>query len=185
MTLIVCVFATAALTPSPAFAASPAELVSQFRAQHGEGKVTTDAGLTEVAREQAVAMAAKDELSHDVAGPFTRRIAKAKVGSAGENVAYGYTDFPRTLNQWINSPSHRHNLLLHGASLFGVASAKSVSGKTYWAMAIGAPEDKPKRDKKPARVAGGAKSHTAKREAPATSPAPKRDCTIRMLGMCI
>ncbi|WP_022721180.1 CAP domain-containing protein [Rhodopseudomonas sp. B29] len=171
----------------PAFAASPAELVSQFRAQHGEGKVTVDAGLTEVAREQAVAMAAKDELSHEVAGPFTRRIAKAKVGSAGENIAYGYTDFPRTLNQWINSPPHRRNLLLHGASLFGVASAHSASGKTYWAMAIGAPEDKPKREKKPARVAGhgAAATHTAKREAPAARPAPKRDCTIRMLGMCI
>ena len=72
-----------------------------------------------------------------------------------------------------------------GASRLGVASARSASGKTYWAMAIGAPEEKPKPAKKPARVAGQkAASHAAKRETP-SAPAVKRDCTIRMLGMCI
>ena len=52
-------------------------------------------------------------------------------------------------------------------------------------MAIGAPEEKPKPAKKPAPVAGQkAASHAAKRETP-SAPAVKRDCTIRMLGMCI
>jgi hypothetical protein len=35
-------------------------------------------------------MAAKDNLSHEVLGSFTRRIAPARAGCAAENIAYGY-----------------------------------------------------------------------------------------------
>jgi uncharacterized protein YkwD len=118
--------------------ADPAEMISNFRTQHGEGRVTSDAALTRMAHEQAAAMAAKDLLDHNSAlAPFSSRIAAVKYRRAAENIAYGYDDFPKTLDQWIDSPEHRKNLLLSGATKVGVASARSPTTKrTYWAMVI-------------------------------------------------
>src|SRR5438477_7215149 len=135
------------LVAAPAMAAeSPAELISGYRLKHGEVRVVRDATLDRIALEQARTMAAKNNLSHEVLGPFTRRIAPAGAGRAAENIAYGYESFEKTLGQWIDSSGHRKNLLLHNASRVGVASARDASGKrTYWAMVIaGDYEPKPK-----------------------------------------
>jgi len=143
------------LAALPAVAAeSPAELISSFRLKHGEVRVVRDATLDRIAMDQARAMAAKDDLSHETLGPFNRRIAPAGAGRAAENIAYGYDNFEKTLGQWIDSAGHRKNLLLHNASRIGIASAKNASGKrTYWAMEIaGDYEPKPgkgTKDKEP------------------------------------
>lgn len=126
------------LLSAPALAdESPAALISDFRLMHGEVSVVRDATLDLIALEQARAMAAKNDLSHEALGPFTSRIAPARAGRAAENIAYGYDGFKQTLSQWIGSPGHRKNLLLHNASRVGIASAKDASGKrTYWTMVI-------------------------------------------------
>ncbi len=171
------------LLTSPVRAAeSPAELISSFRLKHGEVRVTRDATLDRIALEQARAMAAKDNLSHEVLGSFSRRIAPAHAGRAAENIAYGYESFEKTLGQWINSSGHRRNLLLHDASRVGIASAKDASGKrTYWAMVIaGDYEPKPgkgKRDVEPL---------VAVRHEAAPSRRPKSgDCHIKVFSLCI
>jgi uncharacterized protein YkwD len=51
---------------SAAAESSPAEMISDFRVQHGERHVTMDATLSRIALEQAKAMAAKDTLDHEV-----------------------------------------------------------------------------------------------------------------------
>src|SRR5215475_9289939 len=171
------------LLAAPAIAAeSPAEQISAFRLKHGEVRVVRDATLDRIAMEQARAMAAKDELSHDVLGPFGRRVAPAKAGSAAENIAYGYDSFEKTLGQWIDSSGHRRNLLLRNASRVGIASARNASGKrTYWAMVIaGDYEPKPgkgKKDKEPVVA--------VKREAAPASKPKSSDCHIRVLSLCI
>lgn len=126
------------LMTSPAVAGeSPAELISDFRLMHGEVAVVRDETLDRIALEQARAMAAKNELSHETLGPFTSRIASARARRAAENIAYGHDGFKQTLSQWIGSSGHRKNLLLHNASRVGIASAKDASGKrTYWTMVI-------------------------------------------------
>src|SRR3954462_13203173 len=89
------------LLAAPAMAAeSPAELISGFRLKHGEVRVVRDATLDRIALEQAQAMTAKEDLSHEVLGPFPRRIAPARAGRAAENIAYGYESFEKTLLQW-------------------------------------------------------------------------------------
>lgn len=171
------------LLAAPATAAeSPAELISRFRLKHGEVRVVRDATLDRIAMEQARAMAAKDNLSHDVLGPFTRRVAPAGAGRAAENIAYGYESFEKTLGQWIDSSGHRKNLLLRNASRVGVASARDASGKrTYWAMVIaGDYEAKPPRgrkDKEPVVA--------VKREAAPASRAKSSTCTIKVFSLCI
>jgi hypothetical protein len=134
---------------------TPAELISSFRLKHGEVKVERDSTLDRIAREQARAMAEKDDLSHEVLGSFSSRIAPSQAGRAAENIAYGYDTFDKTLGQWIASSEHRKNLLLHNASRIGIASATDASGKrTYWAMEI-AGDYEPKRGKKDRLIAEG------------------------------
>ena len=169
------------LLAAPAMAAeSPAKLISGFRVEHGEVRVVRDATLDRIALEQARAMAAKDDLSHEVLGPFTRRIAPARAGRAAENIAYGYESFEKTLDQWIDSSGHRKNLLLHNASRVGVASAKDASGKrTYWAMVIAGDYEPPKgkRDRE-SLVA-------VKREAKPLGRPKSNGCHIKVLSLCI
>src|ERR1700744_4815258 len=133
--------------PLSAQAATPAEMISGYRLAHGEGKVKTDTALYRIAEEQAKAMAARDELDHSVLRPFSARVTQLGPVKSAENIAYGYDNFPKTLDQWIDSSGHRYNLLMHGASRVGIASARSAkSGRTYWAMVIAAPE--PKQEKR-------------------------------------
>jgi cysteine-rich secretory family protein len=172
------------LTGPVVAAESPAELISGFRLKHGEVRVVRDGTLDRIALEQARAMAAKNDLSHEVLGPFTRRVAPAGAGRAAENIAYGYESFEKTLGQWIDSSGHRKNLLLHNASRVGIASARDASGKrTYWAMVIaGDYEQKPKgkkdkRNKEPLVA--------VKREAKPSAKPKSSGCHIKLLGLCI
>jgi hypothetical protein len=171
------------LLTAPVMAAeSPADLISNFRLKHGEVRVVRDATLDRIALDQAQAMAAKDNLSHEALGSFARRIAPARAGRAAENIAYGYEGFEKTLGQWIDSSGHRKNLLLHNASRVGIASAKDASGKrTYWTMVIAGDyqpkPDKRKRDLEPLVA--------VKREAAPSGRPKSSDCHIKVLGLCI
>jgi hypothetical protein len=173
------------LLAAPAMAAeSPAELISSFRLKHGEVRVVRDATLDRIALDQARAMAAKDDLSHEVLGSFNGRIAPAGAGRAAENIAYGYESFEKTLGQWIDSSGHRKNLLLHNASRVGVASARDASGRrTYWAMVIAGdyePKSKGKRDKRDREPLVA-----VVREAKPSGRSKSSGCHIKVLSLCI
>jgi uncharacterized protein YkwD len=162
-------------------AEQPAALISSYRLKHGEVRVVRDVTLDRIAQEQARAMAAKDTLSHEVLGSFSRRVAPARAGRAAENIAYGHESFDKTLGQWIDSSEHRKNLLLHNASRIGIASARDASGKrTYWAMVIAGdyPPKPPKgrKDREPLVA--------VRRDAPPGKP-KSSDCHIRVLSLCI
>jgi hypothetical protein len=168
--------------------ASPAAMISNFRAQHGEGRVTLDTRLDRVAQAQADAMAARDVLEHNVLGPFNTRVASAGAGRAAENIAYGYDSFSKTLDQWINSSEHRRNLLMHGASKVGVAHAQSpATHRTYWAMVIaGEYERKPSRGER--LIAGpSAEKPPAEKKPAAEKPRlhTAQACRLKILGLCL
>jgi uncharacterized protein YkwD len=156
-----------------AAAASPAERISDFRLKHGEGRVSMDASLNQIALEQAKAMAAKDTLDHNVLRSFSARIVPSRAGRAAENIAYGYDSFEKTLGQWIASSEHRSNLLLHNASRVGVASAGSAaSHRTYWAMEIaGEYEPRPILASRKMRPVTSRKSSV-------------ESCRVKLLGIC-
>ncbi len=172
--LVLC-FATTALGRTAA--ADPAQMISDFRLKHGEKRVTLDGTLTRIAHDQAQAMAAKDQLDHDVLGGFTTRVGPAGAGRAAENIAYGYDGFPKTLDQWINSSGHRKNLLLPGATRVGVASVKSAkTGRMYWAMVIAGDYEskKPKSSPKESKQASAAKTKSRGAES----------CRLKILSLC-
>jgi hypothetical protein len=164
---------------------NPAAMISDYRKQHGEGRVALDATLTRIAHDQAAAMAAKDKLDHDVLGQFNRRVSPAGAGRAAENIAYGYDSFPKTLNQWINSSGHRRNLLLRNASRVGVASVRSsATGRTYWAMVIAGDYEARKEARKPSK---GPKASKDSKQVTVTKPKSRagETCRLKLLGLCL
>jgi Cysteine-rich secretory protein family len=196
-TVLTCLWFLLALVNSGAAqSATPAEMISDYRLQHGEGRVKIDATLNRIARDQAEAMAAKDVLDHSVLASFSTRVAPAGSERAAENIAYGYESFPKTLNQWIESSGHRKNLLLHGAERVGIASAKSTAtGRTYWAMEIAGGYEEPKRGgakltvaaaKSAATKSAAAKSSAAKSTVAAkTDAAAPQACRLKILSLCL
>src|SRR3979409_2300649 len=103
LSLAVCCF------PTFAQAESPADMISSYRVQLGEGRGVQAPPTTGLAKEQAGAMAAKAKLDHDVLGGFTSRVHSAGAGRAAENIAYGYHRFPNNLTHGTASDGHRTN----------------------------------------------------------------------------
>jgi uncharacterized protein YkwD len=115
-----------------------AEMISQYRHEHGLSTVKTDLQLTALAEQQARAMAASGIMDHSVAGPFASRVAGLHTGEAAENIAAGTKTWSETLRLWKDSPGHNANLLQSQADSVGIAMARNdqTRYKTYWAMVI-------------------------------------------------
>ena len=116
--------------------------LNAYRAGKGLTPVRLDPALTAVAEGQARAMASADSLSHDAGGSFPSRLAATGIDAteAGENLGGGYMSVSEAMNGWRHSPGHDANLLMPGASRFGIAIAKNANTQygVYWAMEIAA-----------------------------------------------
>ncbi len=112
--------------------AQTARSLNEFRTANGLTPLRTDGHLTALAAAHAASMARRDTLDHsgfmDQRGP---------AGARAENVAYGCADTPSGIPAWINSAGHRHNMLRNDVTRYGLASARSPSGKTCWALEVG------------------------------------------------
>ena len=154
---VVALATVAAISASAlAHAEDMAQMISQYRREHGLSAVKTDPQLTAIAAHQAKAMAASGVMDHSVAGSFASRISGAHTGMAGENIAAGTKTWAETLRSWENSPGHNANLLQSNADSVGVAVARNdqTRYKTFWAMVIA--EKTP--EKKPREAAGKSKA---------------------------
>jgi uncharacterized protein YkwD len=159
---VVALTAVAAISASAlAHAEDMAQMISQYRREHGLSAVKTDPQLTAIAERQAKAMAASGVMDHSVAGSFASRISGAHTGLTAENIAAGTKTWAETLRSWENSPGHNANLLQSNADSVGVAVARNdqTRYKTFWAMVIAEklPEKKTReaagKSKNPARHA--------------------------------
>ena len=128
-------------------AAAAQSMISGYRQNNGLTPLVLDAQLMGLAQEQARAMAAKDKLDHNVGRPFTERMKAsgfdAKV--AAENISAGYHTIAEAFSGWRDSPPHRANMLLRGATHMGIA-AVYVPGskyKVFWSLILAAPDDRP------------------------------------------
>ena len=129
--------------------ADPQSEISVYRKSHGFSEVTEDAKLTELARQQANAMAERRSMDHNVYASFSSRIAPYGSASAAENIAMGTKTFAETLATWKSSSGHNANLLKPNVTRIGLASA-SRDGTTYWALILAA-QPKPPQPKPPLR----------------------------------
>jgi hypothetical protein len=107
---------------------------NQERLGHGENVLALNNQLSSAAQAKAEDMVARNYWSHktpDGREPWTF-VDKTdyKYGSAGENLAYGFSTGSATMSAWMNSPEHRSNILENNYSDvgFGVVSAKNFQG---------------------------------------------------------
>jgi uncharacterized protein YkwD len=59
------------------------------------------------------------------------------MSTAGENVAMNYNGPSAMVNQWLESPGHRANLLSNRFSLIGVGVAQASDGSWYGVQVFG------------------------------------------------
>jgi uncharacterized protein YkwD len=126
-------------------AAAAASMLSGYRSNNGLPAVTVDPQLMALADEQARAMASRNQISHQSEGAFTTRLRKAGYRSktAAENVSAGYHTLAEAFSGWRDSPPHRRNMLLKGATRIGIAAVyrPGTKYKVFWALILAEPAD--------------------------------------------
>lgn len=90
--------------------------------------------LSRAAQQKATDMAKRNYWSHDTPEgktPWTFVDGQSySYQTVGENLAYGFSENQEVINGWLNSPSHRDNLLSRGFTDvgFGIASSDNYQG---------------------------------------------------------
>lgn len=111
------------------------QYTNNYRIKSQELALTIDARLTAAAQSKADDMVINDYWAHtspDGKTPWSFISANAyNYQSAGENLAYGFTNASDTITGWMNSSSHRANVLSTSYTNvgFGVASSPNYQGK--------------------------------------------------------
>jgi uncharacterized YkwD family protein/spore coat assembly protein SafA len=112
------------------------ELVNKVRAQHGLQILTNNWQLERVARFKSADMMNKNYFSHTsptYGSPFTMmENFGIRFSAAGENIAMGQRTPEQVMNDWMNSPGHRANILSPNYNQIGVGLAQDGGGRTYW-----------------------------------------------------
>lgn len=102
---------------------------NEQRTKNGAKTLTSNAALNTAAQAKAQDMASRDYWSHatpDGKDPWIFiQQAGYKYQKAGENLAYGFSDSASTVSGWMNSATHRANLLDKAYSEVGFGFANS------------------------------------------------------------
>ncbi|HKO54852.1 MAG TPA: CAP domain-containing protein [Thermoanaerobaculia bacterium] len=116
---------TAAYSPQTLLQAT-----NQVRADHQLPALTSNAKLTTAAQAFANNLANANTFSH--AGLWTTlNTSGYRYTYAGQNLARHFTDTESTVTAWLNSPTHRANLLSTNYTETGIAMASSSNGDIY------------------------------------------------------
>ena len=112
----------------------------QGRRNHGLGPVAIDPSLEDAARNQVMAMARADKLSHEVGGNFTARLDGAGFtkNAAVENVSAGYHTLAEAFSGWRQSKPHNENMLNPRMRRMGIATAYAPASKykVFWVLVM-------------------------------------------------
>jgi len=139
-----------ALSPSPLPAnsepleLSPEEhmvlLINERRAAAGCGPVRADERLTQAAATHSADMASRAYFSHtslDGSSPWDRARRAGYEWASAENIAAGNASADATMNQLMNSPGHRDNILNCEHKAVGVGRATGGPYRYYWTQLFG------------------------------------------------
>ncbi len=127
-------------------AAAAASMISGYRANNNLPAVTLDPALMTLAQGQAEAMAARDKLDHKANKLLDKRLKASgyDARTAAENISAGYHTIAEAFSGWRDSPPHRANMLLAGATRMGIAAVYTPASKykVYWTLILAEPEEK-------------------------------------------
>ncbi|MCT7973072.1 CAP domain-containing protein [Laspinema olomoucense] len=131
------------------------ELTNVERAQQGLAPLTFNSQLAAAAQVHSVSMGMSDFMGHT--NPMDGTIAADRVTSQGynyqtvaENVAGGQPTPEQVVREWMNSPSHRVNILNPTVTEIGVGyhfqenDTGNVNFSHYWAQVFATPLDAPR-----------------------------------------
>lgn len=111
-------------------------LVNIQRSKAGLPALKINWQLSRVARHKSADMANKGYFSHNSPTYGTPFQMMENFGlrftAAGENIAYGQRTPAEVMNDWMNSPGHRSNIMSGSFSEIGVGLAKNKNGVCYW-----------------------------------------------------
>ena len=115
-----------------------AALLNQYRQTRGLHAIALDPQMTQVAYQQAKAMADRDLMDHNILGDFAKRLQANRVLNvyAGENIGRNIRTADKMFAWWLNSPVHERNMANPNVTRLGFAVAYSKTGHPYWAMAL-------------------------------------------------
>ena len=126
-------------------ASAAQSMISGYRQNNGLAAVELDPVLMQMAQEQARSMAARDKLDRAAGRSFTDRIKASGFDAkfAAENVGAGYHTLAEAFSGWRDSPSHRINMLLPGATRMGIAAVYTPNSKykVFWSLILAAPAE--------------------------------------------
>ena len=139
-----------AAAPGPAAAAAPGDetrvlaLVNAERAARSLRALAWEPRLARAAAQHAAAMATRDFFAHrdpDGRDLLGRAAAHGYAGwrYMGENLAAGQRTPERVVRAWMDSPSHRANVLAPAACAAGVGRADGATSRyrRYWVLETG------------------------------------------------
>ena len=113
-----------------------AELVNVERQKNGLPALYLDSRISDVARTKSKDMADNNYFAHQspTYGSAGNMLLKFGItwSAWGENIASGQKSPEEVVRQWMNSPSHRENILSPNFALIGVGYCTNSSGKTFW-----------------------------------------------------
>jgi uncharacterized protein YkwD len=119
-------------------------LVNAERSRNGLAPLWENAALTNAAEGYAAYMASADFFSHtgpDGSTVASRAAAAGYVGWTwlGENIAAGQSTPEQVFQAWMNSPSHRTNMLSPSAREIGIGHGYGAGARYrhYWTMSLG------------------------------------------------
>lgn len=136
-------------SPSPSPSPSPAKLspeaqmvvlINERRAEAGCGPVASNDKLAQAAEGHSADMAAKEYFSHtslDGSSPWERAKRAGYQWPSAENIAAGNASAESTMNQLMNSPGHRANILNCSHKAVGVGRASGGPYRYYWTQLFG------------------------------------------------
>ena len=137
------------LDEEPVAAPDPARFTEELVAHHNrlrsEAKLPSlspSKRLQEAAVDHVRDMAARHKMSHkgsDGSSPSSRITAKGyRLKRCGENVAFGPRTVAGVMKGWMDSPSHKANIL-GNFSQIGAAYATAEDGTAFWCVTFGLP----------------------------------------------
>lgn len=127
----------AATLPAPYEATEIITKVNEARDEVGLKSLITNTQLTEAAQNRANDMADKRYFSHTNLNnePFWSEITRSgyQYLYAGENLAIFYKDTDKMVTAWLNSPSHRANIMNQNFTETGIGIARgNLGGFSGW-----------------------------------------------------
>ena len=95
--------------------------------------------------DEALAMASRDTLDHNAGRSFNERLKAHgyRARAAAENIGAGYHTLAEAFSGWRDSPPHRANMLLDGATRMGIAAVYTPKSKykVFWALILADPAE--------------------------------------------